>query len=79
MPEAKAPPKEEKKKAQKQGKKKRKAKKPSERWKKYKLVGNKVERTAKFCPRCGPGIFLAETKDRFYCGRCRYTEFKQKK
>lgn len=60
------------------GKKKRKPKKSSERWKKYKVQGEKLERQAKFCPRCGSGIFLAETKDRIFCGRCHYTEFKTK-
>ena len=60
------------------GKKKRKPKKPSERWKKYDVSTAPIKRKAKFCPRCGPGIFLAETKDRLYCGRCHYTEFKGK-
>jgi small subunit ribosomal protein S27Ae len=64
----------------KKGKKKRKPKKPSERWKKYKIEGDKTQRTAKFCPRCGPGIFLSESKnkDRLYCGKCHYTEFLSK-
>lgn len=61
-----------------QGKIKRKPRKPSERWKKYKISGEHVERTAKFCPRCGAGVFLAENKDRVFCGRCHYTEFKEK-
>ncbi|HJK62525.1 MAG TPA: 30S ribosomal protein S27ae, partial [Methanocorpusculum sp.] len=29
------------------------------------------------CPRCGPGVFMGEHKDRFACGKCGYTEFKQ--
>lgn len=58
------------------GKIKRKPKKPSERWKKYKVSDGHIERSAKFCPRCGAGVFLAETKDRLFCGRCHYTEFK---
>lgn len=62
----------------KKGKKKRKPKKSSERWKKYKIQGDKIERLSKSCPRCGPGVFLAETKDRVFCGRCHYTEFKIK-
>lgn len=62
----------------KKGKRKRKPKQPSERWKKYKIKGDKIERSAKFCPRCGQGIFLAESKDRIFCGRCHYTEFKAK-
>jgi len=60
------------------GKKKRKPKRPSERWKKYRVSGNKLERLGKFCPRCGPGVFMAENKDRLFCGRCHYTEFKTK-
>lgn len=63
----------------KKGKKKRKPKKPSEKWKKYKITGNKAERIAKFCPRCGPGIFLSESQNKWFCGRCHYTEFKSKK
>ena len=30
----------------------------------------------RFCPKCGSGIMLAEHKDRFYCGKCHYTEMK---
>jgi ubiquitin-small subunit ribosomal protein S27Ae len=58
--------------------KKEKGKKnTSEKWKKYIVKGDTIERTAKFCPRCGAGIFLAESKskDRRYCGKCHYTEF----
>ncbi|MBN2477756.1 30S ribosomal protein S27ae [Candidatus Micrarchaeota archaeon] len=28
------------------------------------------------CPKCGPGVKLAEHKDRFSCGRCGYYEKK---
>lgn len=56
------------------GKKKRKNKKSSERWKKYFLQEKKITR-AKSCPRCGPGIFLAQHKDRLFCGKCHYTEY----
>lgn len=59
-----------------EGKRKRgKAKPASKRYKKYKISGDKIERAARFCPRCGPGIFLMHAKDRLYCGRCHYTEF----
>jgi len=60
----------------KKGKKKRKPKKPSKKWLKYK--DGKAQ--ARFCPRCGPGVFLAEPKsgDRLYCGKCHYTEFLKK-
>lgn len=63
----------------KQGKKKHKNKKTSERWKKYKINGDKITRDST-CPRCGPGIFLAKSKtgDRVYCGKCHYTEFATK-
>jgi len=57
----------------KKGKVKRKPKKPSRRWEKYK----DGKPTARFCPRCGLGIFLAKSKsgDRLHCGKCHYTEF----
>jgi len=58
--------------------KKSKNKKPSERWKKYKLEGKKLAKQ-KTCPKCGPGMFLAMHKDRTYCGSCHYTEFISKK
>lgn len=61
------------------GKKKKKPKKSSEKWKMYVISEGKLQRKARFCPRCGPGIFLAESSDRFYCGKCHYTEFKTKK
>jgi small subunit ribosomal protein S27Ae len=60
-----------------EGKRKRKPKPTSEKWKKYKIVGDKVER-ARSCPRCGPGIFLSVSKDRAYCGKCHLTEFVSK-
>ena len=54
-------------------KKQRKNKKPSQVWKKYK-IDDKVNR-AKTCPRCGPGVFMAMHKNRYYCGKCYYTIF----
>jgi len=48
---------------------------PSKRYTKYTLVQGKLKRK-KTCPKCGPGIFLAEHKDRFYCGKCHYSEMK---
>jgi len=42
----------------------------------FKVEGNKVTRNRKHCPKCGPGVFIAEHKDRFSCGKCGYTEFK---
>jgi small subunit ribosomal protein S27Ae len=43
----------------------------------YKLENNKVEKTKRECPRCGKGVFMADHKDRFSCGKCSYTEFKK--
>ncbi|HLE97055.1 MAG TPA: 30S ribosomal protein S27ae [Candidatus Thermoplasmatota archaeon] len=40
----------------------------------YKVEGGKVTRLRKQCPKCGPGTFLAQHKDRTSCGRCGYTE-----
>ncbi|MEA3378502.1 MAG: 30S ribosomal protein S27ae [Nanoarchaeota archaeon] len=48
--------------------------KTSQRYSKYKISGDKIERKLT-CPKCGPGIFLAEHKNRKTCGKCGYTEF----
>lgn len=66
------------KKTGKTGKKKHKNKPTSKKYSKYKIEGNKIIR-GKTCPRCGAGIFLMETDNRLYCGKCHYTEFKGKK
>ena len=60
------------------GKKKPRKRRPSKKWEKYKIEGGKIKR-ARSCPRCGPGIFLAVSKNRVYCGKCSYTEFSEKK
>ncbi len=44
----------------------------------YKVEGGKLVRARKFCPKCGPGVFLAQHKDRASCGRCAYTEMSAK-
>lgn len=54
-------------------KKQVKAKRPSQRWKKYKIENNSIKRNS-CCPKCGPGIFLAEHKNRKHCGKCGYME-----
>ncbi len=58
-------------------KKQTKNKNPSKKYEKYSIEDGKLKK-AKSCPKCGPGIFLGEHKDRFYCGKCHYTEFKGK-
>jgi small subunit ribosomal protein S27Ae len=42
----------------------------------YSTKGETLERTHKFCPKCGAGIFLAEHANRRSCGRCGYSESK---
>ena len=44
----------------------------------YDISGDKVTRKKRDCPRCGRGVFMAEHKDRNTCGKCGFTEFKQK-
>ena len=61
-------------KGEKKGKKKHVNKPTSEKWKKYKVANDSLQK-AKSCPRCGAGIFLANHKDRLSCGKCKYTEF----
>ncbi len=42
----------------------------------YETKGDALTRTHRSCPKCGPGTFLAEHKDRRSCGRCGYSESK---
>ncbi|MEK6861804.1 MAG: 30S ribosomal protein S27ae [Nanoarchaeota archaeon] len=58
-------------------KKKVKNKRPSTVWKKYSVKAGKLERKPT-CPKCGPGMFLAEHKDRLYCGKCHYIQIIKK-
>ncbi len=60
------------------GKKKHKNKQTSQKYKHYTIKGDEIVK-GKSCPRCGPGIFLANHKNRLFCGKCRYTEFTDKK
>ncbi len=43
----------------------------------YKIDNTAIERIKRECPRCGKGIFMADHKDRYSCGKCGYTEFKK--
>lgn len=45
----------------------------------YTISGDKVARKNKFCPKCGPGMFLGVHANRVVCGKCHYTEFSGKK
>jgi small subunit ribosomal protein S27Ae len=66
------------------GKKKKKDKKPIKKKHKkrkvklailryYKVEGDRVNRIRQMCKVCPPGTFIADHKDRLYCGRCHTT------
>lgn len=61
-----------------EGKKPHKNKPTGKKYQHYTLSGTIVKR-AKSCVKCGAGVFLAQHKDRLTCGKCRYTEFLEKK
>lgn len=44
----------------------------------YKAEGDKVSRTHPTCERCGTGYFMADHQDRYTCGHCGFTRYKQK-
>jgi len=44
----------------------------------YKVEGNKVAKARPTCERCGPGYFMADHHDRYTCGHCGFTRYKQK-
>jgi small subunit ribosomal protein S27Ae len=69
------PPKEEKPaEKKKKEKKKRKEKKV---YSLYKIEKDKVSRLLPFCERCGQGYFMADHGNRYTCGHCGFTRYKQ--
>ena len=44
----------------------------------YKIEGDKVAKACPTCERCGPGYFMADHHDRYTCGHCGFTRYKQK-
>jgi ubiquitin-small subunit ribosomal protein S27Ae len=62
----------------KKGKKPHKNKPTSKKYTKYKIKGDKISRNARFCVKCGPGVFMAKSNGKSYCGKCHYTEFESK-
>ncbi len=58
------------------GKKKRKVRKRGKKPVKKKEKKIKPYTPHKYCPKCGPGVWLAEHKDRRSCGKCGYYEKK---
>jgi len=43
----------------------------------YKIEDNKISRLRPTCERCGSGYFMAKHKDRYTCGHCGFTRYKQ--
>ncbi len=43
----------------------------------YKIEGDKITRLRPTCERCGPGYFMADHGDRYSCGHCGFTRYKQ--
>lgn len=43
----------------------------------YKVENDKATRLRPTCERCGPGYFMANHHDRFTCGHCGFTRYKQ--
>ena len=42
----------------------------------YEISDGKIKRKREFCPKCEPGVFLAEHNNRTSCGKCGYTKLK---
>jgi small subunit ribosomal protein S27Ae len=40
----------------------------------YEVTGNSVKKKNKTCPKCS--VFMANHKNRWTCGKCRYVEMK---
>jgi len=62
--------------AEKGGKKEKKKKQKKIKGKYYDTGGESLKRGKRACPKCGSGVFMAEHKDRFSCGRCSFTEIR---
>lgn len=43
----------------------------------YKIEGGQLTRLQPFCERCGPGYFMANHGNRYTCGHCGFTRYKQ--
>lgn len=43
----------------------------------YKVQGVDLKRLRPFCERCGPGYFMADHGNRYTCGHCGFTRYKQ--
>jgi len=43
----------------------------------YRIEGKELKRLRPSCERCGTGYFMADHGDRFSCGHCGLTRYKQ--
>jgi small subunit ribosomal protein S27Ae len=43
----------------------------------YKIDEKGLTRLRPFCERCGPGYFMADHGNRYTCGHCGFTRYKQ--
>ena len=43
----------------------------------YKIENEKLTRLRPTCERCGAGYFMAKHQDRYTCGHCGFTRYKQ--
>ena len=43
----------------------------------YKIEKDGLKRLLPFCERCGPGYFMADHGNRYTCGHCGFTRYKQ--
>lgn len=44
----------------------------------YTVSGSSIQRKNKYCPKCGPGIFLGVHETRVVCGKCKYVEYRKR-
>lgn len=42
----------------------------------YEVKDDELEKKNPTCPKCGEGVYLAEHDDRYHCGKCGYTRWK---
>jgi len=68
-----------KKQKERKGKRERKKHKKHLKSTLYAAKDGGLERKRRSCPKCGPGVLMAEHRDRLNCGKCGYTEFKERK
>lgn len=76
-PEGKKEKKKKEKKSQKERPRSKKKHTKVQIWKLYKTEGGTIKRKNDPCPRCGAGTFLANYKNRTYCGKCGYSQIKE--